>query len=452
MIQPERVQALNAQPIQRGDYVLYWMQQSQRAVDNHALAYAIDQANELGLPVVVCFGLTDRFPEANLRHFAFMLQGLRETGEALREMGVEFVLRTGNPPNVAQQLGLRAAMIVCDQGCLRIQRQWRSQLAENSERRVVQVESDVVVPVEAASNKEEYAAATLRPKIHRLLDRFLVPLAVREPKIQRPIGLDSIDWRSTEAILQTLDLDRTVPPVAGILGGHSRATARLADFLSLRLEGYADQRNDPAVDQQSGLSPYLHFGQISPLTIALKAMQMPRSEGTSAFLEELIVRRELACNFTEFNPNYDRFDGLPDWCRQTLQKHESDARPYLYEEPQLEAAQTHDPYWNAAMTEMKQTGKMHGYMRMYWGKKILEWTDDPKRAFEVALRLNNKYFLDGRDPNSFCGVAWCFGKHDRPWAERPIFGTVRYMNANGLRRKFDIDAYVRRVMAATLDL
>jgi deoxyribodipyrimidine photo-lyase len=180
------------------------------------------------------------------------------------------------------------------------------------------------------------------------------------------------------------------------------------------------------------------------------AVKMGPAYGQAAFLEELIVRRELSFNFVHYNRAYDRFEGLPEWCRTTLLEHAQNPRPYIYSRAELEAAATHDPYWNAAQKEMVLTGKMHSYMRMYWGKKILEWSASPREAFRTALALNNAYELDGRDANGFAGVAWCFGKHDRPWARRPVFGTIRTMNAAGLRRKFDPDAYVRKVEALAL--
>ncbi|MGQ9671892.1 MAG: deoxyribodipyrimidine photo-lyase, partial [Candidatus Aminicenantales bacterium] len=192
---------------------------------------------------------------------------------------------------------------------------------------------------------------------------------------------------------------------------------------------------------------YLHFGQISPVYIALRAMKT-KSRGADAFLEELIIRRELSLNFVFYNRNYDSFEALPAWAKQSLKSHEKNKRSSLYTLEEFEAASTHDPYWNAAQKEMLIKGKMHGYMRMYWGKKILEWCKTPEEAFRIALYLNNKYELDGRDPNGFAGVAWCLGKHDRPWPERPIFGNVRSMNDRGLKRKFDADKYVK--MMSTL--
>jgi len=447
VIQPERVRALSAKPVRPGDYVLYWMQAAQRAEGNHALEFAVRRANELGRPLVAFFGLTPDFPEANARHYAFLLEGLRETGEALEKRGIRFVLREGWPPRGAVVLGRRAALVVVDGGALRVERRWRAAAARALGCALLEVETNAVVPVRAASDKEEYAAATIRPKIHRVLGTYLRPL---RPTALKKDGLglrfDSLRPDDPQALLAALPVDRSVPPVATIRGGTSNARRLLRLFISRKLKDYAEARNDPNADALSGLSPYLHFGQISPLEVAL-AVKDAAGYGVEPFLEELVVRRELSLNFVLYNPRYDRFGGLPDWCRATLAAHARDRREYVYSRAAWEAARTHDPYWNAAQKEMVLTGRMHGYMRMYWGKKILEWSATPQEAFRTALALNNTYALDGRDPNSFAGVAWCFGKHDRPWAERPVFGTVRYMAASGLRRKFDADAYVRRVEA-----
>jgi deoxyribodipyrimidine photo-lyase len=244
--------------------------------------------------------------------------------------------------------------------------------------------------------------------------------------------------------LSKLRIDRSSEKVNAFQGGIKEALRHLEIFLDEKLDRFPELRNNPTLDYLSHMSPYLHFGQISPLYIALKVKQT-KSPGIEAFLEELIIRRELSMNFVFYNDRYDSFDGLPEWARKTLRSHQKDKRQYLYRLEELEQANTHDPYWNAAQKEMVVKGKMHGYMRMYWGKKIIEWSKAPEEGFHAALYLNNKYELDGRDPNGFTGVAWCFGKHDRPWGERPIFGNVRYMNDKGLKRKFDADDYVRMV-------
>ena len=448
MIQPERVQRLNNRPIKDGRFVLYWMQASQRAVFNHALEYAIREANERKVPAVVLFGLTDRFPEANLRHYAFLLEGLSEVRDALHERGIQLVMQHQSPELAVAQIAKEACMVVTDRGYLRIQKAWRNHVARKVPCLVIQVESDVVVPVETASDKEAYAAGRLRPRIKKYLSRFLVPL--KETPVKRDslsLKFDGQEVRQWDGILPRLRLDRSVGPVDSLRGGGSGAARLLDDFISRKLEVYSQRRNDPSTDYGSQMSPYLHFGQVSPLQIALKVRQArgKSKKAKEAYLEELIVRRELSMNFVHYNPRYYSFKALPDWARSSLKTHAKDRREYLYGIEEMEQAQTHDPYWNAAQREMVATGKMHSYMRMYWGKKILEWSAKPEEAFENALYLNNKYELDGRDPNGFAGVAWCFGKHDRAWAERPVFGKVRYMNAAGLRRKFDIEAYVKRI-------
>jgi deoxyribodipyrimidine photo-lyase len=327
---------------------------------------------------------------------------------------------------------------------LRIQREWRRVTSLNIECPLIQVESDVIVPVEEASNKEEYSAATFRPKIKNNVSRFLKPLDEYEVKISS-LGMDfsSINLDDSGRIISDLKIDARVSPVKTFRGGTTQARLNLTDFLEHHLPGYAGERNDPNLNATSNLSPYIHFGQISTLYIALKTLETG-DEACESFLEEMIVRRELAVNFVFYNQAYDGYSGLPAWAVRSLDEHRRDQREVVYQVADFEAARTHDKYWNAAQREMLYTGKMHGYMRMYWGKKIIEWTATPEEAFRIALYLNNQYELDGRDPNGFAGVSWCFGKHDRPWAERTIFGNVRYMNENGLKRKFDADQYAAR--------
>jgi len=421
------------------------MQASQRAECNHALEYAIAKANELEKPLVVFFGITDLFPEANERHYHFMLEGLQEVEASLRQRGIRMIIWHKSPKLGIIELSNDAILVVTDRGYLGIQRDWRSQVAEQIEARLIQIESDVVVPVQVTSPKEEYSAATLRPKLRKVLRRFLVPLKENRPtRGSLSLGFESFDVTDVKKALSNLDIDRTIKPVTWLHGGLREAKRHLNIFLKHRLNHYQKLKNDPTVDMLSNMSPYLHFGQISPLHIALQVLSS-NSLGKQAYLEELIIRRELSINFAYYNQNYDSPKGLPKWAEETLTKHEKDKREYVYTLDELEHGKTHDPYWNAAQLQMVITGKMHGYMRMYWGKKILEWSETPEDAYEKALFLNNKYELDGRDPNGFAGIAWCFGKHDRPWPERLVFGKVRYMNANGLRRKFHIDDYVKNV-------
>jgi deoxyribodipyrimidine photo-lyase len=449
MIEPERIRHLNGQGDRPGHYVLYWMQHSQRASFNPALSLAVLEANARDQPLVVGFGLTNAYPEANARHYAFMLQGLVEVREHLQERGIAFVIRRGAPEAVALALAGPASLVVCDRGYLRHQKQWREDLATKAACPVIQVEGDVVVPVDLVSGKREHAARTIRPKIHRHRERFLA--AWPEVPVNRAatsLHLDSdVDLADGPGVLAGLDIDRSVKAVRRFAGGTGEARRRLAEFIDHRLDGYAAGRNEPADWRCSFLSPYLHFGQISPVEIALKIRQSDSGthEDRAAYLEELIVRRELSMNYVNFTPEYDAYPSVPAWARQSLAAHRDDRRKHVYTQAQLEAAETHDPYWNAAMREMTYTGFMHNYMRMYWAKKIIEWTATPEQAFRMTLNLNNKYFIDGRGGTAYANVAWCFGLHDRGWTERAIFGKVRYMAASGLKRKFDMERYVTAV-------
>ena len=450
-IQHLRIQILNDLELRQGAFVLYWMQQSQRSEFNHALEYAVQEANKMGQGVVVVFGLMDDYPEAKLRHYIFMLEGLQETQAALAKRGIKMVVKKGNPADVALSTGRKASLIVCDRGYLRHQRRWRKTVAKNAGCRVVQVESDVVVPLEVVSNKAEYAARTIRPKINKCLEDYLIefrPTRIKKPSLKTRIS--GLDLSDIGAVAKKLSLDTGVLPVSDFFtGGTSRAKKIFKEFLRHRFEHYVANRNQPQTDDVSHMSKYLHFGQISPLYLALQILKTDKrfKEAREAYLEELIVRRELAMNFVYYTPDYDAYSCLPAWAQKTLAEHKKDQREYRYTRRQLENAKTHDEYWNAAMREMKSTGFMHNYMRMYWGKKILEWSQTPEQAFKTTLAINNRYFLDGRDANSYTGVAWVFGVHDRAWFERPIFGKIRYMAASGLERKCDIQAYVRKVDA-----
>lgn len=449
---PDRVQPLNDRGLRaEGRYVLYWMQQSQRARHNPALERALRHANAEGLPLLVVFGLMGDYPEANLRHYTFMLEGLRETEQRLADRGLQMVVRHGAPDAVALQYAEEAAVLVTDRGYLRHQKQWRSRVAAEAPCRVEQVEGDVVVPVETVTDKAEYAARTIRPKIHEHLERCLqlpdpAPVEASSLDLDVEAGLSPLD--DIEAVTDRLDLDRSVAPVSNLYpGGASEAEQILDRFLREHLNGYDGNRNQIQTRAVSHMSKYLHFGQISPVWLArqVRSADDPDSD-IESYIEELVVRRELAMNHVHFRPDtYDSYKCLPEWARESLAEHADDEREHAYGRAELEQGETHDPYWNAAMKEMRETGYMHNYMRMYWGKKTLEWSPNPQTAFDRTLHLNNKYFLDGRDPNSFANVAWIFGLHDRGWKERPVYGKVRYMSQGGLERKADPDAYVEKV-------
>jgi len=447
VISQERVKILNDKHVVDNPYVVYWMQSSQRAEYNHALEYAIHEANSLKKPLIVYFGVTDSFPEANERHYYFMLEGLKEVKAELAARNIGMLIRKVSPEIGALEISSLAALMIVDRGYLRIERQWRDFLSLNANCPVIQVETNVIIPVESASIKEEYSAATFRAKISKKLDSFILPLndtTVNLPSTDLEIPFVEFDVDDIEGAVAQLEIDKAVRPVKFFKGGTSQAKKLLEDFILKKLPFYGKYKNEPGLDYSSEMSPYLHFGQISPLYIFRRLMDLNQDDKKD-FLEELIVRRELGVNFVYYNLKYDSYRSIPSWAKSTLEKHEADDREYLYTLAELEQAMTHDLYWNTAQKEMLLTGKMHGYMRMYWGKKILEWSATSEDAFEKALYLNNKYCLDGRDPNSFAGVAWCFGKHDRPWKEREIFGTVRYMNSKGLDRKFDMAKYLDKI-------
>jgi deoxyribodipyrimidine photo-lyase len=449
-VDPDRIRDLNEAPV-RGDaaYVLYWMQQSQRAGDNPALEHAACLANALGKPLGVVFGVMARYPGANARHYRFMAEGLAETARALERRGVSFAVYPGPPPRAALKAARNAALLVCDRGYLGHQEAWRLEVAKKAPCRVIRVEGDAVVPVERASEKAEYQARTLRPKIHRLLDRFLEPIRTvalgrKDPRLL-PGGLE-LD--SPERLLERIAPPGGAAPVPRLFrGGALEAKKRFARFLRAHLPGYAENRRRPEVPAVSHMGMYLHFGQLSPVALALE-IRKSRKEypaDADAFLEEMIVRRELAANFVRYTPAYDTFECIAGWARKTLEAHRGERKKKGVTLRALENAETPDPYWNAAMKEMQATGYLHNYMRMYWGKRILEWIPDPAEAHSRLLEWNNRFFLDGRDPNSFAAAAWVFGVHDRPWPERPGFGTVRSISAGGLERKCDIRAWVRDV-------
>lgn len=422
---------------------MYWMSRDQRSEDNWALLYAQEKALYAREPLLVVFCLVPDFLGATWRHYSFLLGGLRETARELERKNIPFVLLEGDParevPRFLESSGV--GLLVTDFDPLRVKARWREAVSEKIRIPMIEVDAHNIVPCRVASPKQEYSAYTFRRKVTGLLDFFLHPFP---PLKRHPFpGTVSriVDW---DAVSMSLRVDRGVGEVKGVKPGARAGRKILKMFLEKGIFLYDENRNDPSLDGQSGLSPWLHFGQLSAQRVALEVMSSGVAPATRAgFLEELIVRRELSDNFCFYNSHYDSVDGFPDWGKKTLGAHRRDSRPYLYTPDQLEAAETHDPYWNAAQRQMVRTGKMHGYMRMYWAKKILEWTHSPEEALEMAIHLNDRYELDGRDPNGYTGIAWSIGGvHDRPWGERPVFGKIRYMAASGLKRKFRLDPFL----------
>ncbi|MBN2178675.1 MAG: deoxyribodipyrimidine photo-lyase [Deltaproteobacteria bacterium] len=427
--------------------VVYWMSRDQRVRDNWALLYAQDCALERKVPFAVVFCLVPSFLHATIRHFGFMLQGLIEVERNLLKKNIPFIILSGSPPDVLPSFIAEenVGILVTDFDPLRIKRGWKDKLSKVLTIPFYEVDAHNIVPCWHASSKQDFAARTLRPKIKRHLEEFLEEFpTLKGHAFQWKGKAERVDW---PYILDSLSADRTVPEVGWIKPGESMALEMFTSFLSNKLESYDELRNDPTKDGQSTLSPYLHFGQISAQRIALEVQRSGVDVAKkSSFLEELIVRRELSDNFCFYNDNYDSVKGFPSWSLKTQREHANDQKDYLYTVEQFERAETHDELWNAAQMEMVKKGKMHGYMRMYWAKKILEWSPTPEDAMSTALYLNDRYELDGRDPSGYTGCAWSIGGvHDRAWFERPIFGKIRYMNYNGCRSKFNVGLYIKRV-------
>jgi len=428
-----------------GGGVVYWMSRDQRMEDNWALVYAQSQALEKKATLSVVFCLMPRFLDATQHHYGFMVKGLQETERNLASMNIGFTLLFGDPASVLPAF-LResnAGLLVTDMSPLRHARALQRSLTPVLTIPWVEIDAHNIVPVWTASQKREYGAYTLRPKLLRLLPEYLeeFPPIIRHP-FAPATAAPPAAWDRASA---TLRIDARVGGSPVCEPGEAAAATMLRDFIARRLPGYETDRNDPVLDAQSHLSPYLHFGHIAAQRIALEVDEQGETPSSTNFLEEMIVRRELSDNFCRYNERYDSFDGFPAWAKLSLNEHRNDERTHVYTPGQFERAETHDRLWNAAQGEMLATGRMHGYMRMYWAKKILEWSASPEEAMAIAIHLNDTYELDGRDPNGYAGIAWSIGGvHDRAWFERPVYGKVRYMNANGCARKFDVEAYCAR--------
>ncbi len=444
-----RIRPLNDAPDDSdGDCVIYLMSRDQRVADNHALLAAQRDALERKLPLIALFKLYPTVANRVRQHYQFMLGGLEQVERRLNELNIPLIVTTDSLDAALEELS--PAALYFDFSPLRGPQALRKRLARTAAYPAYEVDAHNIVPVWVTSEKQEYAARTIRPKLHAHLDDYLTDPEQIERHPHGPQSLAQTDWDQVWNHIVVRRPDGYNPPFEP---GEDAARAALDSFIHERLAAYDADHNDPVHNGQSGLSPYLHFGQLASLRAALEVTAFAREHGddeqiqisAEAFIEQLIVRKELSDNFCYYNANYDNWHGLPDWARATLDEHRGDARAHLYDLDEFESAATHDEAWNAAQTELMTTGKMHNYMRMYWAKKILEWTPDPETAIDIAITLNDRFELDGYDPNGYVNILWAIGGlHDRAWQERQVYGKVRYMNANGLKRKFDIERYIER--------
>lgn len=444
--------------VARPEFVLYWCQAFRRPTDNLALAYAIDQANARGLPCVVYEAIRPDYPFASDRFHTFVLEGARAMAAALAKRGLFYAFFLPKTPDeargVVSELSRRAALVVSDDNPTFIDGHNRA-AAKRMHAPFVVVDDNTPVPL-ALFPKQEFAARTIRPKVHKILAEYLKPFREPAPRVLAPPSLalpfDVVDFSKADvpALVAACAIDHAVPPVSEFPGGAPAAEKRLASFLKEKLRAYADDRNEPSRDATSHLSPYLHFGMISARRVALAAQAAAAESGAripaasiDGFIEQLVVRRTLAFNFARSNPAHASYDALPDWAKKDLAAHEKDPRRTVSMED-LEAARSPDEVWNAAQLELRHRGIIHNYLRMLWGKLVLTWTRSPRDAHARIVHLNDKYALDGRDPDGYTNIGWCFGLHDRPWPEHAIFGKVRTMTSRSAQSKLDLDAYLRR--------
>jgi deoxyribodipyrimidine photo-lyase len=449
----ERVRRLNDAAMQPGKYILYWTQMNRRADSNHGFAYAAGLANEARLPLLVYEGLTCSYPHANDRFHTFVLEGVPENQRRFRALGAGYCFhlrrRHADPDDAFYRLAKHAAAVVTDDYPTFVAREYNARVPTELLIPYFVVDSSCILPMNLFG-KLEYAAYTLRPKIKAQLAEHLAPVApvrlnrmfeLPESKLHRDVSGNIAE------LVASCDINHAIGPSTAFRGGSVEARRRLRFFLRKNLARYARESNQPAAHATSNLSPYLHFGHIAALRIAMEVRDHARKHKLIAdeFLEELIVRRELAFNFARHAQSVESIEVLPGWARRTLARHDRDIRPFLYSPGRLERAETHDHLWNATQKEMLLRGKIHGYYRMYWGKKIIEWTPSHAEALAFMISIHDRYALDGRDPNTYANILWCFGLHDRPWVKRPVFGQIRYMSYEGMKRKTDVEAYIREI-------
>jgi deoxyribodipyrimidine photo-lyase len=484
-----RIRSSNAAPVRRdGKYVLYWMIAFRRLQWNFALDRAVEWALELGKPLLIFEPLRIGYPWASDRMHRFVIDGMADNAERVERLadrgmrGVRYFAYVEEKADAAKgllaRLGRDACVVVTDDCPAFFLPRMVAAAASQLPVRVEQVDANGLLPLRAA-DRAFPTAFSFRCFLQKELPRYLgqapkadalAPLrlpamkAIPETTTRRwpPVSARLLGGDAAE--LAKLPIDHSVPGVED-RGGSRAARRRWARFLDGHLAQYHEVANDPDADGRSGLSPYLHFGHIASHELFREVMSREGwslerlseraggkrqgwwgvSRGAEAWLDQVITWRELGYNMAAHREDYDRYESLPDWSRATLEAHAGDRRAFVYSLDTFAAARTHDELWNAAQTQLVREGRIHNYLRMLWGKKILEWTASPREALAVMIELNNRYAVDGRDPNSYSGIFWCLGRYDRPWGpERPVFGTVRYMSSENTRRKLSVNEYLRR--------
>lgn len=447
MINENRIKTIKNSTNNNGGYIIYLMSNSLREDYNYSLELAILKANQFNLPLLVCYRLPEIYYKNN-RYKNFIDEGIGELIDSLNKRMINILIIKSNNLQKLIDLLMDSKLLIVDKEYLKDKINYQNYLFEFLDKTIYEVDNNLVVPVEISSNKEEYGAYTIRPKITKRKDEYIEKLDKSEL-----INISIIEkyhhYINKMPIISDIQNEENIYKTKYYKGGEKQADKLLNRFIKYNLENYGEKRNELDDNVSSNLSPYLAFGMISPVKIALKILSKSNKinkKSIDDFLEQLIVRRELTFNFCYYNKNYDElYQLLPEWAVRTLKLHSLDDREYIYDYEQLLCSKTHDEAWNACQMHLLKTGKMPSYMRMYWGKKIIEWTNSPEKAFEYMIRINNSYAIDGNDPNSYAGISWCFGKHDRAWTERDVFGKLRYMNYNGLKRKYNIDNYIKTV-------
>ena len=478
-----RISAANDRPIvDDRDYVLYWMTSFRRAQYNFALQHAIDRAVELSKPLLIFEPLRCGYRWASDRLHRFVIEGMRDNRRAFEGKPVTYFPYVepagGAGKGLLQKLAKHACTVVTDEYPCFFLPALIETVKDRIPVRLELVDSNGLLPMRLAERTFTVAHSYRRWMQKNILD-YLMEQPTKDPLSRRKLppldGLPqgvarkwpaaNLDQLLAEGGLAELPIDHSVAPCDEITGGSDEANRSLKQFIQRRLENYAEDRNHPDHHATTGLSPHLHFGHISAHQLVAAVLDHENwtpglvgpavgknagfwntSASSEAFLDQVLTWREMGFNLCFRQPrSYDRYETLPNWARATLEEHHRDERPYLYSLDQFEAAQTHDPIWNAAQRQIVRTGTMHNYMRMLWGKKILHWSRSPQDALEIMIELNNKYGIDGRDPNSYSGIFWVLGRYDRAWGpKRPVFGSVRYMTSESAKKKLRMDQYLAK--------